>query len=160
MANDFSNYATWPEYPGYSPWSLTSPEDVPGSDDHRIRSELLPTNRFATRYNPFVTDLPLDEFVGFIIPLPGYIISNFVTTTLATLDISYRNWLNTGYCGIFDVSLAGTSQFGIQPPVFDYNLADNYKETIHFGSYGVFLALIDTLGKVDLISLEDRKSVV
>ena len=159
LGTDIGKWAAWPPYAGYGPWTITIPEPaatVPGSGDNRISSDLLPASQWALKYLPLSNEISISAFVPgvSVINVIGGVYISFVYTTIGTLDVSYRNWLQTGQCATFDVVGSEVSNFGPVPPTLDYQIRDSFKETVHYGMHGVFLVAVETSGSVNFISMD------
>lgn len=152
-------YESWPPYPGYGEWTFTKLEDsqdVPGSDDNRIPSSLIPSNQFAVRYNPYSNEIPISDLTynwssALSLAHAGY-------TTGAQLSASYLRWLQNDekYCAMFELVAGGSgaSYFGPLPPTFDYSIGSTIKETVHYGIEAMFFCFVEISGVVWFITLD------
>lgn len=142
-------------YPGYLPWRLTGLLDVSASNsgvgDYRIDPEHLPSDDLAVRLDLF-GQVQFDEWFGPIIPLPSFVLSGSFILTTIEIQVSYWNWLNTGFAGRIIYPAGTDSQFP-RPMTFNYSLSDKYKETVHYGADVSILAIIKTLGSIEVIQI-------
>ena len=144
-----------PTYPGYLPWRLTGlipiTETGRGVGDYRIDPEHLPSSNLAVRLDLF-GEVQFDQWFGPIIPLPSFQLTGAFTTTIIEIHVSYWNWLTTGYAGRI-IYPEGVDQQFPRPMTFNYSVSEKYKETVHYGVDMILLAIIRTLGIVEVVSI-------
>ena len=142
-------------YPGYLPWRLTGLVPVTeigsGTGDYRIDPEHLPSSDLAVRLDLFGR-LPFDQWFGPIIPLPSFQLTGAFTLTVIEIQVSYWNWLTTGFAGRIIYPEGIDKQFP-RPMTFNYSISDRYKETVHYGCNILLLAIIRSIGIVEVVQI-------
>ena len=144
-----------PTYPGYLPWRLTGlipiTEIGRGTGDYRIDPEHLPSSDLAVRLDLF-GEVPFDQWFGPIIPLPSFQLTGAFIVTIVEIQVSYWNWLTTGFAGRIIYPEGADQQF-LRPMTFNYSISDKYKETMHYGADILLLVIIRTLGIVEVVDI-------
>ena len=163
VANNGLKYSTWPPYSGYGDWYICTPENnTPGTGthtpfgDYHINKDQLPASQYAVRYNPFSNEINVTAWAG-TVGTPAMWLANTGWIGFGTIQASYNYWLTTGRAGYWDITGSALNdsrtQIGIVAPTFDYQLMDQFKETVHYGFTGTFLVYIMSTGIVEIISM-------